>query len=439
MSVIAKDSIKVIAETQGLVNLGDDIATTLAPDVEFHIREMIQEATKFMRHSKRSVLTTEDINNALRLRNVEILYGYSNKEPLHFIRAGKDLFYVEDRELEFKEVIDVPLPKTPRDTTLAAHWLAIEGVQPQIPQNPSPAHVENVLSQKKKSKAGAKQVKVKALVKHLLSKELQDYYELVTKIIKSSEDEGLVDTTIFKLGNDAGIQQLLPYFVQYISDQMTESLHKLKVLVRLVRVINALVDSPHYHIEPYLHQLMPPLLTCMLGKKLHENPNEDHFHLREIAALSAGKICRRFGGSYQNLEGRIAKTLLKCFLDPTKPLPSHYGAILGITALGPQKVRDIILPHLSAYLKLLEPDLSGTSDSVRQDQARRCQGALLKAAGCFVHWISSTAVEGQQESKEEVKDLLPSISSYYQELQDIFGDSLLPYIAVESQPVQASI
>jgi transcription initiation factor TFIID subunit 6 len=42
MSVIGKDSIKVIAETQGLVNLSDDVATTLAPDVEFHIREMVQ-------------------------------------------------------------------------------------------------------------------------------------------------------------------------------------------------------------------------------------------------------------------------------------------------------------------------------------------------------------------------------------------------------------
>lgn len=38
---------------------------------------------------------------------------------------------------EFK-VIEAPLPKAPLDTAVVAHWLAIEGVQPAIPENPPP-------------------------------------------------------------------------------------------------------------------------------------------------------------------------------------------------------------------------------------------------------------------------------------------------------------
>ncbi len=34
---------------------------------------MVQEAIKCMRHSKRSILTTDDVDSALRLRNVEVV------------------------------------------------------------------------------------------------------------------------------------------------------------------------------------------------------------------------------------------------------------------------------------------------------------------------------------------------------------------------------
>jgi hypothetical protein len=102
-----------------------------------------------MRHSKRDRLLPEDINNALRLRNVEPLYGFSSaEEPLQFVKATgtNDLFYIEDRELDFNEVINGPLPPCPLDTSLTAHWLAVEGVQPAIRQNPSPEGKQTTFS-----------------------------------------------------------------------------------------------------------------------------------------------------------------------------------------------------------------------------------------------------------------------------------------------------
>jgi len=35
------------------------------------------------------------------------------------------------------QIIGAPLPKAPLDTSVVAHWLAIEGVQPAIPENPA--------------------------------------------------------------------------------------------------------------------------------------------------------------------------------------------------------------------------------------------------------------------------------------------------------------
>lgn len=42
------------------------------------------------------------------------------------------------------QVIEAPLPKAPLDTAVSAHWLAIEGVQPAIPENPPPEALQGV-------------------------------------------------------------------------------------------------------------------------------------------------------------------------------------------------------------------------------------------------------------------------------------------------------
>ena len=162
---ITPGTLRSVAEANGIENLSVEVSKALAPEVEYRLREIIQEATKFMRHSKREKLTVEDINHALTLRSVESLYGFSaSKETLHFstmvtsTSGAKDVkkFYLEDKEIDFDEgdrayisihfrpnwlstkVINAPLPKCPLDSTISLHWLAIDGIQPNIPQNPSP-------------------------------------------------------------------------------------------------------------------------------------------------------------------------------------------------------------------------------------------------------------------------------------------------------------
>ncbi|KAL0399168.1 UNVERIFIED_CONTAM: Transcription initiation factor TFIID subunit [Sesamum radiatum] len=145
MSIVPKETIEVIAQSIGITNLSPDVLPALAADVEYRVREIMQEAIKCMRHSRRTTLTTDDVDSALGLRNVEPIYGFASGDPLRFKRAAghKDLFYVEDKDVEFKEVIEAPLPKAPLETAVVAHWLAIEGVQPAIPENPPPEALQS--------------------------------------------------------------------------------------------------------------------------------------------------------------------------------------------------------------------------------------------------------------------------------------------------------
>lgn len=99
---ISKETVKVISQgISGLGDLKDEVAAALASDAEYRVREIIQDASKFMRHSKRNTLSTEDINAALRLRNVEPLYGLSSPEPLNFVKVSgsTNLYFVSDNEV----------------------------------------------------------------------------------------------------------------------------------------------------------------------------------------------------------------------------------------------------------------------------------------------------------------------------------------------------
>lgn len=184
---ISGDSIKVIAETVGIANLKEEVAEALAADVEYRLRDLVQEALKFMKHGRRQTLTTDDVNFALRLRNSEPLYGFASGEPPRFCRAtGSDVFYLDDPEVNLADLVAEPLPKVPLEPSFCTHWLAVHGVQPSIAQNPTEDEVAAARGRKRRREeevaagagaAGDGEVEVVPLARHALTKEQQDWLD----------------------------------------------------------------------------------------------------------------------------------------------------------------------------------------------------------------------------------------------------------------------
>ncbi|KAL6196247.1 hypothetical protein ACLB2K_031862 [Fragaria x ananassa] len=389
MSNVPKEAIEVIAQSIDITNLSPDVALALTPDVEYRVREIMQEAIKCMRHSRRTILTTDDVDSALKLRNVDPIYGFASGDPLRFKRAAghRDLFYIDDKDVEFKDVIEAPLPKAPFDVSVAAHWLAIEGVQPAIPEN-APVEALAVYSDVKKFeyKEDGLPVDVKLPVKHVLSKELQLYFEKITGLTQRSSST-LFKEALMSLATDSGLHLLVPYFTCFVADEVTQNLNNFLYLFALMRLVRSLLQNPHIHVEPYLHQLMPSVITCLVAKRLGNIYTDNHWELRNFTANLVSSICKRFGHVYHNLQPRLTRTLLHAFLDPNKALPQHYGAIQGLAALGPNVVRLLILPNLDSYMQLLEPEmiLEKQKNEVKRHEAWRVYGALLRAAGQCMH------------------------------------------------------
>jgi transcription initiation factor TFIID subunit 6 len=125
---------------------------------------------------------------------------------------------------------------------------------------------------------------------------------------------------------------------------------------------------------------MPPILTCLVTKRLCEKATENHWKLRDFAANLLAKICSEFGDAYATLQPRVTRTLLRAFLDPLKSLTTHYGAIVGLSALGSNILKALLMPNTKAYVDLLRPELTRPdANPIKRDEAQHCFD-MLKVA-----------------------------------------------------------
>ncbi|MCJ1302163.1 hypothetical protein MMC08_004966 [Hypocenomyce scalaris] len=393
MSVWNPDNIKDVAESVGIASLSDDVLQALSSDVEYRLSQVLEEALKFMRHSKRTTLWTQDIAQALRVLDVEPLYGYESTRPLRFgeasIGPGQPLFYVEDEEVDFEKLINAPLPKVPREISFTAHWLAVEGVQPSIPQNPTTADSRNQELVPKGPGAnpnlaafsGNDNVTVKPLVKHILSKELQLYFEKICSALLDETNDEYQVAALASLRSDPGLHQLVPYFVQFIAEKVTHKLKDLFTLTQMMQLTSAMLDNESLYVDPYIASIVPPILTCLIGRHLGSPTGPvSHYPLRNLSASLLGLICKKYVKSSHTLKPRLARTCLKHFLDPTKPLGAHYGAIIGLQAIGgPEVVRALILPNLRDYEGVVRDEIEG--EGPKKAEAEMVIGAILTALG----------------------------------------------------------
>lgn len=94
------------------------------------------------------------------------------------------------------------------------------------------------------------------LVKHILSKELQLYYERVTAAVMDEQNETIRAAAFSSLRHDPGLHQLLPYFLQFVSEKVTHGLKNMFVLHQMMELTHALLENETFFIEPYVGTLI---------------------------------------------------------------------------------------------------------------------------------------------------------------------------------------
>ena len=446
-----------------------------------------QEASKFARHAKRTYITPDDINNAFKLRNVEPVYGLcSSSDPARFTKAAghADIVYAEDPVVPLSSIVEAPLPPLPWEAGVTVHWMAVNGKQPAIPENMplvplthrdkrqrtektrkalpaltvKPAEIATTTTGAEAEAAATagtatqhgtgtveEGVLVRAPLKHVVSKELHLYYNKVVTALETAAPPPASASTellavLASLRIDAGLQPLAPYFAHYLAEKVGVYLPSAPRLSLLLRAAVSLGSNPSLDLGPYLHEIMPAVLTCLLAHSVGESTSEEvdgkqkkkkekndasgditsfdsdafHWTVREEAARAAAALCT----TYPDAAPRVQRQLLSSLTSPTSSLPCRYGAVLGLEAQGSRVVRSLLLPNLIPAVVALKEDLSGKKGEQNLKSAMKVRGALLAASGYCVYlsgvcaaWNTHAAAVGgkkagnrQREEGEEKEE-----------------------------------
>jgi len=411
---------------------------TLVSLVKEHATTLIREAISVSRHAKRAriydrtgedgwngrPLSTRrrihaaDINMALQLIGCEKLYASNIVAP----RDAEN----EDGPPDSQKRVNLAdflrqeadsMPNPPSELGISMHWLAVDGTQPEIPQNPStvgfgaaagsgvpPVLLDDDDSDQQAGDSHA--IQVNQLQNSLLSEELQLYFTRVTLATErgssTADHRRQQDAVIVSVSRDAGLQELVPFLVRYCQREIYKHVGNAEHCRLLVRLAAALLHNPNIHLELQLHELLPALMTCVVAKRLA--PSGNHWALRREAGAVLVQACNLFGDEYPTLKARVLRTLCDA-VAPGKTLPSRYGGIVTISYFGSKAVDAFLLPTALGSWRRWEMDLQETKDLAEAHEIQMCQQAMLDALGIFFR-RSSLEEKAERVVLEELEDTL---------------------------------
>ncbi|KAJ3450005.1 taf6-like RNA polymerase ii p300/cbp-associated factor-associated factor [Anaeramoeba flamelloides] len=293
-----------------------------------------------------------------------------------------------------------------------------------------------------------KKHKESQLVKNVLSKELQLYYEKVISITLNTHNDNEYDEenkkkTIYNIIlQDTGIQKLVPYFIQFILENVRINFQNFNSLFSLLRLLEVLIRNETLHMELYLHKVVPIVLTCLLSCEVSFKNLENNFQLRDYSARILSMIYQKYL-SFPSLQPKITNVLINNLIDEEKDLISLYGAITGVSNLGLRVIKILIVPNVYFTYQRITSILKKKNQSkTQQDIAKRCKCLLLQIIASVVldqtqqstlssqydSSINSSQLRGNKKSnnhniqKENTSN--QEIFVDILELYEIFGDSL---------------
>lgn len=315
-------------------------------NTDIFLNHIIQDAKKFMKHSRRNNLTDDDIDRALILhgRKNYLSPRYNSNQVLESSRQLKSnknkIEFLEDKTVDLTSFVKfglTKLPPVPTYPTMNIHWLAVNGVQTETPENPKISKISTEKEIISLTKSVSKNV----------SEELQEYFSKVVEHIVDNNIEYC--SHIFKaIQYDDSITAILPYLVQLSVANVKFGLKikkRTNAIAISLQLLRSISRNKTFPAPTLLLHMLPSLLSCVVNRKVS-------YEDKLFAARILTEFVNRFKLQVMDLQPRIIKTLTGV-LSSSKPqhLLSYTGAVLGLSSLGVIVTTKYILPKAEFLLE----------------------------------------------------------------------------------------
>jgi len=438
--------------------------STLSDLVTGHLTALVRDAAAVNRHSRRGgrvsaaggqasakrrrLVHQDDVNLALSWRGDDVLHVGSAPPPTTSSSGDDGVGGTEgaktSRRVDLNEYLrsDMGGIVPPSELGMTVRWLAVEGVSPADEKagggDVTPALLLGDLGDGGRARDGdeddgRESIRIRELQHRLLSEELRLYYSRVTSAVSSPDDPDGTAAALRSVASDTGIQELVPFLSRFVSSGLgsRRNLVRTEYCRRLVRLFDAMLDNRGVHLDLHLHQMLTPVSTCVVARKLSDGPRGDHWALRNEAGAALVKACRRYGTQYATMKPRVVRLLATQALRHDRPRATQYGGICALGMFGPRAVDAFLLPAARGYWVRWEEEMdelssSGPTPGGRGDAASKaakmnelsmCQQAMLDAMRVFLQEVSPAEQAGRVDGES---------------LSDVFGERLIPMLPERS-------
>ncbi|BES88871.1 TAF6-like RNA polymerase II, p300 CBP-associated factor (PCAF)-associated factor [Nesidiocoris tenuis] len=415
-------SITLTASSIGIENLSKKVRQLIADELTFKMRELIYKAKFIMSRNKRTKLTNDDVDKAMKLLGGCEIFGHDTKEPSSFIQIPElDLYVEEDEEIDVVEAaLEESIYEQRPEPYIQGTWLLPEG------------HVEEPLSSAENSK----------------------YFCLFAKTIMTGSPSHL-RVVLNDLRTNPKIGPLCPHFLNLVAHLASNTpvvslghpvaspgttvnqkpARDVNLSNTLISVVHAIAHNRYVDPSPYfaVNRAVVSLLNIVI--ETNETTACDDLAVRYRAGHLLAKVVKTWTIQLRQQMG-IVRRLLQHLLDPGRPLQSHYGAIVALTALGQLTYDFHFWPVIERYVPQLEQRCSyrkktekpPPEQSTKEQPPPTTQPSSDIPDDMELHVMTALLVAARSTHQKEPTSLeqLEKLYRVDQMLYDMFGDSVTP-------------